>query len=79
MLDEMMAQGNTAKFAIFFVKNHQENALEGQKHKLLYISCGISYSKNVANFVAFRCNISSSIKLLFLKSVLLTSHVLHTT
>ena len=40
--------------------------LSSMKQKLLV--CRFSYSKSMANFESFRWNISSSIKLLFLKS-----------
>ena len=47
---------------------------QNEKRKKLH---GFSYTKNIANFEAFRWNISLSAKLLFLKSefVLLSEHI----
>ena len=42
-----------------------------KNEKINYIVHGFSYSKSIANFEAFRWNISSSINLLFLKSDIL--------
>ena len=59
--------------ALIFVDIDQDNGHLGEGIKYHEMNnekklLGFSYSKNMANFEAFRWNISSSINLLFLKN-----------
>ena len=80
MLDEMFQQ-NASKCAIFYIYkkpidqgNYQgkNKVARNEKRKKLH---GFSYYKSVANFEAFCWNISSSINLLLLKSLVILQQI----